>query len=167
MSKLKKILPLTFFILVIICTSACDPKEKVFSKDGMSITLTDEFEEKEYYDFNAYYDTEEAQVYIMKEDFKLLEENDQDTNASLEEYAQSMMKSGSIDAEIKNEDGLTYFNFEKEFQDIDGKYIPYKYYAVVYKSHDAYWLFQFACEEALYSKYEDIFIKWAKSVKFY
>lgn len=168
MCKLKKFSVCIFIVIFSMSFFGCNSKikEKVFSKDGISITLTEEFEEKEYYDFNAYYDTEDAQVYIMKESFELLKENDQPTDISLVEYAEIMMETQNLNSKVEEKDGLTSFYYEKSFLDYDKNTVDYLYFAVVFKSDDAYWLLQFACEKNLYGEYEEKFVKWAKSVEF-
>lgn len=158
-----------FVVVGIVIGCVCllfDSDEKVFSKDGMSITLTEDFVENEYYGFNAYYDTEEAQVYVMKESFSLLKENDQPTNISAKEYAEIMMKTQNIDSDVLEKDGLTYFYYEKDVLGYAEEYVKNSYYAVAFKTNDAFWLFQFACEKSLYNKYEEKFVEWAKSIEF-
>lgn len=171
MFKSDKIIIFIILFVVIAITIGCiclifDSNEKVFSKDGMSITLTEDFVENKYYGFNAYYDTEEAQVYIMKESFELLKENEQPTDISDKEYAEIMMKTQNIDSDISEKDGLTYFYYEKDVLGYAEEYVKNSYYAVVFKTDDAYWLFQFACKKELFAQYEDKFTEWAKSVEF-
>lgn len=156
--------------LVILAAAAmlfcsCSPKKVTFYKDGMSITLTDEFTEGKYYDMTAYYDSENATVSAFKEEFSLLEEKGESSDMSLHEYAELLMKSAEIDAEIENKDGLTYFIYEKTI-DFELYKIKYVYFSVIYKSSDAFWLFQFACEKDLYEDCCKEFVKWAQSVKF-
>lgn len=171
MFKSDKVIVFIILVVVVGITIGCvclffDSDEKVFSKDGMSITLTEDFVENEYYGFNAYYDTEEAQVYVMKESFSLLKENNQPTNISTKEYAKIMMETQNLNADIVEEEGLTYFYYEKDVLGYAEEYVKNSYYAVAFKTDDAFWLFQFACEKNLFSEYEEKFIKWAKSVDF-
>ena len=171
MFKSDKVIIFIILFVVVAITVGCvcllfDSDEKVFSKDGMSITLTENFVENEYYGFTAYYDTEDAQVYVMKESFSLLKENDQPTNISTKAYAEIMLKTQELDAEVFEKDGLTYFYYEKDVLGYSDVYVRNSYYAVAYKTDDAFWLFQFACEKSLYDEYEEKFVEWAKSVEF-
>lgn len=148
-----------FVLLFVLC--ACDPSEKVFSANGMSITLTDEFsKEKDYYGM-LYYDSEEAQVYIAKEEIDVLEEKGEKTDYTLKEYADYLLKSISVTAEIKTEDNITFFEYSKKPEDVS-----YNYFVAVFKTSDAFWYFQFACESNLLNEYRPLFKTWAKSIKF-
>ena len=143
------------------CTSCAAQKAKVFSKAGMSITLTEAFTESKYYNLTAYYESEDNTVSVIKEEFSVLENAGISTSLSLAEYAKTFLTDNQIEAEVKTEDGLTYFTFEKTIEDV-----AYTYYAVAFKSSDSYWLFQFTCEKEAYSKYSNDFVKWAQSVQF-
>lgn len=152
-----------FFILAVFLLGlcACEPSEKVFSAKGMSITLTDEFsKEKDYYGM-IYYDSEDAQVYIAKEEISVLEEKGEKTNYNLKEYADYLLKTISVTAEVKNENGITFFEYSKKPEDVS-----YSYFVAVFKTNDAFWYFQFACESQLINEYRPLFKTWAKSIKF-
>ena len=165
MLRLKYVFCFTVLAVITVAFCSCSPKATVFSKDGMEITLTEEFTEGKYYDMTAYYDSENATVSAFKEEFTLLEENGESSDMTLNEYAEILMKSGEVNAEVKTEDGLTYFEYEKTI-DYEVYSVTYIYYSVVYKSSDSFWLFQFACEKELYSEYSEQFEIWAKSVNF-
>ena len=145
---------------LLICAS-CSAKEKVFSKGGMSITLTDAFQEGKYYGLTAYYESEDNTVSAMREDFSVLQEAGVSTELTLEEYAQTFLEENKLTAEIKTEDGITYFTYEKNIDDID-----YLYFESVYRTDSSYWLFQFVCEKKSYSKFSGLFLQWAKSIRF-
>ena len=150
---------IVFVLLFGLC--ACDPTEKVFSANGMSITLTDEFsKEKDYYGM-LYYDSEEAQVYIAKEEFSVLEEKGERTDYTLKGYADYLLKSISVTAEIKTEEDITIFEYAKKPEDVS-----YSYFVAVFKTSDAFWYFQFACESDLMNEYRPLFKTWAKSIEF-
>ena len=150
-------------LLFSFCISCSAPKEKEFAASGMRITLTDAFKEGKYYNMTAYYDWEEEDVTVSatKEAFSLLEDEGESTTQSLDEYAKALMKASELTAEVKNENGLTYFNFEKTPNDV-----TYIYYAIVFRTDDAYWLFQFTCPKDSENKYAGQIMEWAQSIRF-
>ncbi len=135
---------------------------EVFSTNGMEITLTNEFYDSESEGFTACYDSGEVAVFVLREDFSLLEGFEDYT---LEEYGNLVVDNNNFqtNVQLKNVDGLTTYEYEwtnPENNDV------YKYFAVVYKGPDAFWLVQFATFSDNYEiRYND-FIQWAKSVKF-
>lgn len=148
-------------LLSVIIFSGCEASNVVFSSKGMSITLTEDFvENKEYYGM-VYYDSEEAQVYVAKEEFSVLEEKGEKTDFNLEEYANFLLKSISVTAEIKNDEGLVYFEYSKKPENIS-----YNYFVTVHKTDDAFWFFQFSCESSLIGEYRPLFKTWAKTIVF-
>jgi len=162
---MKKILSALLLVVLTLsaltsCASA-KPKEKVFSIEGMKITLTDEFVEKQHVSYTAYYETSKALVVAIQEEFSMLSSLGIDTNISLKEYAELVISSNKLsNIEVKESDGLVCFEHEKE---LSGK--NYVYFSTVYKANDAFWLFQFACEKSEYDSMKNDFIKWAKSVE--
>lgn len=161
MQIVKKALCILLSVMAVCMLCSCSASDKVFSSKGMSITLTDEFKEnKEYYGM-AYYDSEEAQVYVAKEEISVLEEKGEETDFDLKEYADYLLKSISVTAEIKTQDGITYFEYSKKPDNI-----KYNYFVSVYKTDDAFWFFQFSCQSDKISEYRPLFVKWSKSVFF-
>lgn len=156
------------FLCITLCLTLCltscsDPGEKTFSKAGMSITLTDEFYENEYYNLTAHYEMKDEDVTVSatKEEFSAIEAAG-DTIDSREDYAKLIMEDNEIEAELKtSESGKMYFTFTKTPYDTE-----YVYYAFIFETDDSYWLFQFGCESAAEPDYRDLFMKWADSVSF-
>ncbi len=149
-------------VLCLLCPS-CSDDGKTFSKAGMSITLTDDFIENDYYNLTAHYEMEEEDVTVSaaKEEFSAIKEAGDDIS-SKEEYASVIMKDNDIDTGLlESEDGLTYFVFRKTPYDTE-----YVYYAFVFETEDAFWLFQFGCESESEDDYRDSFMKWAGSIRF-
>lgn len=161
MQIVKKAICILLSIMAVCMLCSCSSSDKVFSSKGMSITLTDEFKEnKEYYGM-TYYDSEEAQVYVAKEEIAVLEEKGEETDFDLKGYADYLLKSISVTAEIKTEDGITYFEYSKKPDDI-----KYNYFVSVYKTEEAFWFIQFSCQSDKINEYRPLFAKWAKSVFF-
>ena len=158
----KKVLYL--LILLIIGVTGCsllEPEEKNFKNNGVSITLTDDFTEKDLVSTTVYFESMDAIVTGLKEEFNTLEAAGLTKDSTIEDYAKAVTTNNQKDSEIKTEDGLTYFTYTS---DVNGK--TYFYMATMYKSSDAFWLFNFACDSSDQEKFEGTFKTWAKSVKF-
>ena len=168
--KQAKPLPIIITILIIIVSVSVSTvirtlprniaQDKDFSKAGMTITLTDKFIEKDVAAYTSYYESETTIVTILKEEFTLFEEAEVPTDISLKEYADFVAQNNNTTWTVKEKDGLTYVEFDKN---ANGK--TASYFAVFLRSDDAYWLVQFGCEKKNYDKNMNDFIKWAKSIK--
>ena len=159
MKHITKILLLTLALSLLLC--GCAAKEKTFETEGMKIVLTNRFIEQDQEGFTTTYVSSNAVVLALKETFETLEDADLDRDLSLEEYAELVMLSNSLDAKPQTKDGLTYFVYEST---VDG--VTYSYLAVVYKATDAYWLVQFATQQSDYAAMEETLFTYAKSVSF-
>ena len=128
---------------------------KIFEKDGIKLTLTDNFIEKESeLGFNAYYVSNFCGVVVLKEDFSLEEGL---ADRSLEEYIGNVIaNNGHADIEPQNQDDLWFY-----VRDKNGT----RSYSYSYKGTDAFWVVQFLCMTSDASKLEDLFYLWANSVE--
>ncbi len=134
---------------------------KVFSENGMSITLTNEFRQTQIQNFTNCYDSAKVAVFALKEEFALAEGFE---NYTLEQYGNLVLQNNSFSSsELKKIDGLT--EFEYEFTNPDTK-DTYKYFSFVYKSNDAFWLVQFATLTENVDEYSPKIIEWAKTISF-
>jgi uncharacterized membrane protein YgcG len=137
-----------------------EPKDKEFSKAGMTITLTDDFLDKDMVAYAAYYESPTALVCVTKEDFSIFEQAGISTDISLAEYADLVMEANKHDTAFKEKDGLTCFEFDSAKSGHN-----YSYFVAVFRGSDAYWVVQFGCDAESYNALSEDFIKWAKSVK--
>lgn len=138
--------------------------DKIFSKSGLSITLTDDFVEKTLMSQTSYYESLTSIVTTLKEPFENLEAIGLSKDSTLKEYAQEVIKTNGFDKSgttIQEGGGFTGFEYTS---DVSG--VTVNYVAVVFKSNDAFWLVQFACQEDNYAQFSPIFNKWAKSIVF-
>ena len=134
-------------------------KDKKFSISGMSITLTDEFFEKDYISLTAYYESRDAIVTVLKEDYASIGGI---STWTVGEYADAVIAANNLSgAVVSFSDGYASFTYEKE---VSGK--NFIYFATCHKGGGAYWLVQFAT--LLESKEEFIpkFKNWASSIEF-
>lgn len=140
--------------------------EKVFSKSGLSISLTKDFKEKDVLDFTAYYTSEKVMVLTLKVEFDGFDTNKWNPyEHSCFEYAEKISKEykeiypSTTEASV-NED-LIYFTFDFEQ---NGK--NYKYLLATYKANDAYWQVSFGCEKRNFETLQKDIIRYANSVSF-
>lgn len=132
-----------------------------FTEKGMTITLTDAFEMTTYDGFDVCYESREAVVFALKESFSLAEGLE---NYTLAEYGGLIIEgNGMTGVELQTADGLTWFEYSYEDSETDDAYF---YYAVIYKTDDAFWMIQFAAEQSQREEYAPLFAEWAKSVSF-
>lgn len=150
------------FTLLLSSLTGCifAAKEKTFEKAGMTITLTSLFVEKNVASSAAYYESRSSIVSVIKEEFYLFEQLGYVIeNLTLDDYAELVIENNHLNASIEKRDGLVSFTFQKQ---ANGK--DFSYFAVVFKSSDAFWLFQFGCETKNFDTSLSQFIKWAKTV---
>ena len=137
------------------------PKEKTFSSNGMTVTLTDEFRESNAQPYTVVYDSKNVAVFALREAFTLAAGFEDYT---LEQYADLVIQANKLGlAEVKTDEGLTYFTYS--FTNPETKDV-YQYYSYVYKTDDAFWLVQFATLDNNVEKYAPQITEWAKSVEF-
>lgn len=133
---------------------------KDFSANGMTITLTEDFSEREYIGYSGVYTSPDVAVFALREAFTLAPGFG---NKTTEEYAQTVLQNNGKSGEIKTKDGLVYF----EFNNVDpSTRMVYHYVAYSYKTSDAFWLVQFATQTTKADDYAEAISKWAKSVRF-
>jgi hypothetical protein len=141
--------------------SASKVESKFFSKNGMSITLTNEFRQTQMQNFTNCYDSAKVAVFALKEEFTLAEGFE---NYTLEQYGNLVLQYNNFSSsELKNIDGLTGFEYEFTNPDTND---TYKYFSFVYKSNDAFWLVQFATLTENVDEYGSKIIEWAKTISF-
>lgn len=134
--------------------------EKVFSSDGMTITLTDAFEKADFDGYTVTYDSRFVAVFALKESFA---ETPVLADYSIEEYADLLVEANELtDAQIKKDGEHTYVEYDAETDSGE----TYLYCTYVYKADDAFWFVQFAAPAENADEYADEISAWAKSVSF-
>ena len=133
-------------------------KEQTFTAGELTLTLTNRFFESEYEGYDVVFDSSKVAVFALKEEFT----DEFGAEKTLNDYAELVIAANEMkDVTVQTKDGLTYFNYKS---DVDGD--EYTYYAFVYKTDDAFWMVQFACDSKSADKQVDNFFKYAKSVSF-
>lgn len=136
-------------------------RAKTFSSDGMTITLTEDFKETKMEPYTVVYESKDAAVFVLREPFSLTSGFE---NNSLKDYADLVIRANNLgSAEVKTEDGLTYFVYQ--FTNPETKDV-YHYFSYVYKTDDAFWMIQFTTLDKNAKAYAKQTKEWAKSVTF-
>lgn len=129
---------------------------KTFTKDKITLTLTDKFEEKDSeLGFYAYYSSSFCGVTVTKEDFTLEEGL---AEKALLDYAKGVMDNNGHSGEPFEKDGLIYYKYVRQDTGTCG-------YAYCYKGSNEFYIVQFLISSANESKLSDQIFFWAKSVK--
>lgn len=131
-----------------------------FTVDNMTITLSSEFRETSFEGFTQCYDSRNVAVFVLKEEFSMYPGME---DWALSEYGDAFLwANGFVDSSLVPYSDFIYTTYSGVGE--NGQ--PYCYMATIHKSGDAFWLVQFAAEEASYPNYESQFLQWADSVKF-
>lgn len=151
------------FCIGFFSDEASDEPE-TFTANEMQITLTQDFFEVPYEELTAMFANDEVSVFVAEE-LKPIAEGYE--NITLEEYGNLLIdvqeQSGYVCSDLKNENGLFYFEYQATQEDGTTGY--FKEY--VYESEEAFWGVSFVCvtEEDYVANYNS-FPEWAKSVTF-
>ena len=164
MKKLFVVLSLLLSCSLLFC--GCFPKimvipdndsigePKIFEKEGIKLTLTDKFIEKESESgFYAYYVSDFCGVVVLKEEFSLEEGL---ADRPLEEYIGNVItNNGHTDIKPQNKDDLWFYVRDS------GETRSYSY---SFKGSNAFWIVQYLCVSSDANELEDLFFLWANSV---
>ena len=152
------IVPILCAILISSTAVGCfGEKAKTFSKSGMSITLTDKFYEKEQIAYTAYYESSNAIVVCLKEDFGSIS-----SSYTLTQYANAVIENNNLsNSQVTTHDNYVDFSFERS---VSGK--DFYYYARCFKTTDAFWLVQFGILSSQKDEMSSKIQSWADSITF-
>lgn len=152
-----------FAVLMIFTFAGCSSAPKSYESDaGLSITLPNNFHEKEFMGITCYLQSQNSLFTAIKEPFSLLSSVGINQNSTLEEYANVVLSQNVLSSEISSKDGLTYFTYTRSPESIDT--MTFYYFAVVLKGSDSFWLCQFACLTSKQAEYQQTFFDWAKTI---
>lgn len=147
--------------VVIIVSAGCDllgAKEQVFSKEGLTLTLTSRFKEADYEDYTVSYESPTVLVLALREaksDFI----NDQ---MNLDEYGELLIEANDLDSSLEHRDGLTCLTYTYTDDSSDE---TFTYFTAIYEGDEDFWVVQFVSTEAMYKNLESDFVTYAQSVK--
>ncbi len=132
-------------------------KDKTFSTSGMSITLTNKFNEQEYVSYTSIYSSKSVAVYTLKETYA----DGISQTCTLGQYAELVMDNNLITSELNQGEDCVYFDFDRTSGSTDMFFRAY-----CYKVNDGFWLIQFACKTSNKDTELPNIEKWASSVTF-
>lgn len=160
---MKKFLVLCLSAILLVSLFGCDgiSTEKTFSKDGFEITLTGAFKETTMKGYFVCYDSKNAAVFVVKEDFTLFDNAADMTANGYAELVKTANASYKPSA-ITMSDGIPFFEYTFENTQEN---TTYHYYTTFFKGTDAFWMVQFASKDADYTEQKGNFDKWVKTVK--
>lgn len=134
-------------------------KPQTFTKNGMSIVLTNQFKEESDDDYDLVALSDKAGVFAFKEPFSVAEGL---RDLSIDEYAELLIENSGIEVDKLNADGLSRW-FEYDYAG-DGKTMHYWVY--LYKADDAFWVVNFTCPAKSAASLASSVSSWANSVSF-
>lgn len=161
MKKLKPTLFLLTLVLLFTAFAGCNDKSnspKTFSKLEMSITLTEEFVEKNHISHTVYYEASDKIVTALREDFNYFP-----SGYTVSDYAEAVIDTNYLNSKVYNNRvyNYAYFTYEKEVNEQE-----FFYFATCHASDTAFWLIQFACLKEDKADLLDTFKTYANSVEF-
>lgn len=164
---MKKCLKYFSILLLVVLLTGCSflkEEEKTYKVNGIKITMANDMIEKDLVSQTAYLEGNEVIFTALKETLTDLNQVGITEESSLKDYANLILTGNKLDAKLIEDEtnNITYFTYEKE---ISGK--NFYYLASVYKTNDAFWLTNIACEKKNEEKYKDKFLKWASTIEFY
>ncbi len=155
----KKTLLLLTLIGLMLGLTACSSNPKNFTCRDMTITLTDDFQEKEMNEFDAYYSSEKVL-------FSAVEETEEDLQyagyeiANLKGYCLELVNQNGVAPESLVQRG-DYYYFTHTAVKSGAKYT---YVHCMFEGHNSYWICEFVCKSKDYDKLEDDIFDWADSI---
>ncbi len=166
---MKRIVALVLSLTAIFVFASCnvlqelkpyEAEDKVFEKEGLTITLTEAFEEVAVEGYTGCYESLFASAFVLKEPFDSFEGFEDYT---IEDYEQLVLKANASKNPVSSElEGMPVMEYAFYNEEVD---VDYRYYAVMLKGADAFFMVQFACAEEYYEEFKPHFEEWAKSAE--
>jgi hypothetical protein len=165
---MKRTLYIICIVSILLSLSSClenkksyEGAEQVIKVEELNITLTDEFFDNSDLaeDFLACYGAADTTVFFTKETFEEIGADKRVTVGQYINYVRDNFEADEMTSAI-NEGGVVYFTYVGKGE------VNYKYFVAAFKSEDAFWTIQFACEESVYDEYKPYFLKWSRTVTF-
>ena len=136
-------------------------KEKQFTDNGITFTLTNKFYEKEFMGFQVSYLSMDAIFAANREEESLVRSAG---IYNLKGYIEAVLKlngkTATINSDVANS-GETFYYVEYKSV-VDGE--TFSYLLVVFEGEDHYYAINYGCRIKHFDKYEAQFKKWAKTI---
>lgn len=137
------------------------PKDKVFKSHGITVTLNDDFHEKEYLGFQVAYLSEKSFFAANREEKSLFVGTG---IYNLRGYIDAVLKLNNKYSTIKEgvtSEGQKYY-YAKYTSKVDGD--SFSYYLVTLEGNNHYYTINFGCRTKDYNKLESQYEDWAKTI---
>lgn len=148
-------------VFCVACSSK-QTKDKQFTCEDLTITLTNKFEDMSDLDNKFRFIASDSSIAVYA-DYQFLE--DSKDNITAEKFARSVIENPinniSFDTPVMSatEYGFVYFEYEKESSGIE-----FKFFATVHKTTTKFWLCQFSAIKSRYDDLRPTMIKYAQSI---
>lgn len=163
MKKIKYLLTITVLSFMLVVLSGCSImfiKDKTFTNEGLSITLTNQFYEKDHISFTSYYESDRMLVVVIKEKFSSLSMVGITKNSTVEDYLKIVISANKHNTSLIEDSDVPYFTYERSESGKD-----FKYFATAVKGSDSFYLVQFCVISDTYDKLKDDIVKYASSME--
>ncbi len=155
---------LIFFLAIILAFSlfSCNRNTVKYKCHEITIRLPEEFSNYEVDGYTMGFESEKVSIAGLREDYKTYPEL---ASTTLEQYSSFILDNNSNRGMKRSE----YFG---EMASAEHTYLNtennqnYKYFSVMLKTHEAFWLIQFSCVESDYETLKPQFIEWAKTIRY-
>ena len=132
---------------------------QIFALDGITLALPTNFEEVPDQQWPTYYNGYSF-VTVTRESFAVYPTL---FDMSLDEYCDALLDTYNIDAEVRVQGGLHWFDYESNLPDRDTQA---NYFTVVYKTDTDFWIVTFGCDSRNTVRFRPFFFEWAKMIEF-
>ncbi|MBR5136811.1 MAG: hypothetical protein IKV30_02155 [Clostridia bacterium] len=133
---------------------------KTFTSNGLTITLTEAFDEVEMSSYNVVFDSKHVAVFALEEEFSLMAGLEDYTVRQYLELVIQANNQGNIS--VKYEDGLYSYVYDATNPQTKD---TYTYFVYGFKSDDSFWSVQFAVLADEAEEFEEQIIEWAKTIE--
>ncbi|WP_026399815.1 hypothetical protein [Acholeplasma equifetale] len=156
---MKKILVVITLLMGVFLVSCEESNSKEFSKSGITITLTDDFYEKEIIAAPFYLESQDNIFMGNREDKSLFS-----SMMTLERYTTLVLGQAEKTTDIEKylDDNIEYYYAYYEAT-VDGR--TFGYMLVTLESETHFYLINFACLKSKLEGNKDLYHSWARSIK--
>ena len=149
-------------LLLVSAVTGCKAKEKTYEEDGFSITMSEGFTKKDLASVTYYYESTDALLTVLKEEFTLLESVGITKDSTLDEYIAAVEANNQTEFSAAKDGSNGNYKYFTYTNTANGK--DFFYLGAIFKGSDAFWMCTFACELSKQDKFESQFLSWADSI---
>jgi hypothetical protein len=137
------------------------PKKKTFESHGITVTLTEDFYEKDFLGFQVAYLSDKSIFAANREDKYMFDNMGID---DLDDYIEAVIGLNGKQSKIsksKAENGEEFYYAEYS-STVDGD--DFSYLLVAFEGDDHYYAINFGCKSKNYDSLKDQYMKWTKTI---